>query len=585
MTIRAHRWQVIGATTAVACGLAAGCAKPLERHTQEALRRQLIESHRAYLSATAAAPVIEMRRAASEVEEELVKEGRIGELDEMSGPGAYQQQKLDLGGDLMNVAESPKVTMTLKQAIQLAVQSNLDLQVARMRPAIADAQLVQAEAVFDAVLYTNFDWNKLDTPNPAGPIAGLSGDRMEDTWNLATGVRKPLTTGGTVFAQTGLSRVDEVPSVFAVNKFYRPDITLGIEQPLLRNFGTDVNRSEINLARNAATAERENLRDALLQTALNTEAAYWSLVFARQQLLIQLRLLDRTIEDRERLVSRREFDAAPVQITEASSFVELRRSDVLRARQALRTASDNLKRLIQSKDLPVAGEELILPADRPADAPLTYSLLDAVTTALQNRPELKVALLAIDDASIRQRVADNQRLPLLNLAFSTRVNGVAPDIDDAYERLTEVDYVDYILGVQFEQAIGNRAAEAAYRQRQLERRAAVLDYQRQARDVVFDIKDALRQLMTTYELIGATRAARRAAADNLRAIQAQEDAGFQLTPEFINLKLQSQERLASAEIQEASALTDYNTAVATFFRTAGTLLQRNNIQFSDAPTD
>jgi outer membrane protein len=568
-----------------ACVAISGCAKPLLSESQDVLRRQLIESHRAYLQATAAGPVIQMDRRPSEVEEELVREGRISELDEMSGPGAYVDLQIDLGSDLMGRDDTARVAMTLKQAIQLAVQNNLDLQVARMRPAIADTQLTQAQAAFDAVLYSNFEWTNLDTPNPGGVIPGLSSDRRENTWNLATGIRKPLTTGGVVFAQTGLRRIDEDPSVFAVRKFYRPDVTLGLEQPLLRNFGTDVNRSEINIARNAAAAERENLRDALLQTALNAETAYWTLVFTRQQLLVQLRLLDRTIADRDKLVSRRDFDAAPVQITEASSFVELRRSDVLRARQAVRTASDNLKRLIQSEDLPVAGEELIIPADRPADASLSYSLLDAVTTALQNRPELKVALLAIDDASIRQRVADNQRLPVLNLAFNTRFSGVGEDLGDAYDQLSDVNYIDYILGFEFEQPIGNRAAEAAFRQRQLERRSAVLDYQRQARDVVFEIKDTLRQLMTTYELIGATRAARRAAADNLRAIQAQEDVGVELNPSFINLKLQSQERLASAEIQEAQALVDYNIAVANFYRTTGMLLQRNNILISDQPSE
>lgn len=562
-----------------------GCSKPLERESQDALRRQLIESHRSYLEATAAGPVIEVTRRPSEVEEELVREGRIGQLDEISGPGAYRDAKLDLGTNLLGEDAVAKVTMSLQQAIQLAVKNNLDLQIARLRPAIADTQLTQAEAVFDAVLFTNFDWNKLDTPNPGGTVPGLVGDRQEDTWNLTTGVRKPLTSGGTVFAQTGLSRIDENPSVFAVDKFYRPDIAIGIEQPLLRNFGADVNRSEIFLARNAAATERHNLHDALLQTALNTETAYWNLVFARQQLLIQLRLLERTIQDRDRLISRREFDAAPVQITEASSFVELRRSDVLRARQAVRTASDNLKRLIESKDLPIAGEELILPADPPVDAPLTFSLLDAVTSSLQYRPELQSALLSIDDASIRMRVADNQRLPVLNLAFTARMNGADADRGESYDQLTDADYIDYVLGVQFEQAIGNRAAEGAFRQRQLERRAAVVDYQRQARDVVFEVKEAMRDLATSYELIGATRAARRAAADNLRAIEAQEDAGVALTPEFINLKLQSQERLAGAEIQEASALTDYNTAVATFYRTLGTLLERNNIQMSDSPTE
>ena len=76
--------------------------------------------------------------------------------------------------------------------------------------------------------------------------------------------------------------------------------------------------------------------------------------------------------------------------------------------------------------------------------------------------------------------------------------------------------------------------------------------------------------------------ARRAASDNLRAIEEQERAGAGLTPEFLlDLKLSSQSRVADAETQEIKALTDYNTAVANFLHAQGTLLKQNGITFED----
>jgi len=119
------------------------------------------------------------------------------------------------------------------------------------------------------------------------------------------------------------------------------------------------------------------------------------------------------------------------------------------------------------------------------------------------------------------------------------------------------------------------------RQRRLERQSSVLAYQRQAQDIVREIKNALREVHTSYELIGSTRAARRAAADHLRAIEAQQDAGMALTPEFLDLKLRAQSRVADAEIQELDALTGYNNAVTALHRAMGTLLERNGINFSD----
>ena len=101
---------------------------------------------------------------------------------------------------------------------------------------------------------------------------------------------------------------------------------------------------------------------------------------------------------------------------------------------------------------------------------------------------------------------------------------------------------------------------------------------------MLDVKVALRNMQTSYELIGATRAARRAAADNLRAIEVQEASGVALTPQFlINQKLSTQERLADAEVQEASALSDYHNAIAALYQSAGTLLERNHIEFRIEP--
>jgi outer membrane protein len=85
-------------------------------------------------------------------------------------------------------------------------------------------------------------------------------------------------------------------------------------------------------------------------------------------------------------------------------------------------------------------------------------------------------------------------------------------------------------------------------------------------------------------LIGATRAARRAAADNLRNLEVKERSGQALTPEFIDQKLRSQDRVADAEMQEIQALTQYNASIAKLYQTMGTLLEHNKIELKPDPT-
>jgi hypothetical protein len=51
-----------------------------------------------------------------------------------------------------------------------------------------------------------------------------------------------------------------------------------------------------------------------------------------------------------------------------------------------------------------------------------------------------------------------------------------------------------------------------------------------------------------------------------------------LTPEFLALKFQRQDGLASAQVREVKALVDYNTSIAQLFRSMGIGLQMNRIE-------
>lgn len=567
--------------TAVAL-IGASCTGPLERSAEEELREQLLSTSRSYIQAVQGGPQIELSREPSDVEAQLTDQRRA-ELDSLSGPASYVQEPLELGNDLMGEAETRSITLSLQQAVRIAVENNLKVQEARLRPAISQARLTQAQAVFDAVYFAELNLHKLDTPQPAlvAGIGRLGPPSLTDDRSLNTGIRKPLTTGGQVTVSTGFSRNSSTPTVFAEDPHYEANALVSLSQPLLRNFGSDVNRAQILLSQNARRSSLEELRDNLLTTVNDVEKAYWDLVFTRQQLLVALRQLERAIETRRPLLERREFDVSPVQLTQANATVEERRAEVIRLRQQVRTQSDQLKQLLHSPELPLSDEVMIQPADLPTDLPVQFNLLDAVTTALQRRPELQQALLTIHDASIRQRVADNQRLPLLNLAATTRFNGVGSNIGESYDTVGEGDFIDYILSAQFEAPIGNRAAQALYREQQIARETSVIQYQAAAERAVLEVKQALRSLISTYELIGATRAARRAAADNLRALEEQEKAGQALTPEFLDLKFRRQDSLAEAETAEARALTDYNTAIAAMYRATGTLLERCGIELAD----
>lgn len=620
-----------------------GCLSPLDRTLEQELHEQLVLSQQSYRKAVAEGPVIEISRSPSEVEDYLKKPLEDGTrpidiADKIGGFGAYDDETLELGKDLMGggasidvylkrhrmkkeieliqrkakgerrgisdaekeeiqtkeaaiqklsaeikAKETPTYAMSLQRVTELVAKNNLDIRLAKIIPAISQTQVTQAEAVFDAVYFANLNISATDQPQPPTVALAVFGNTQQNTRGLQTGIRKTLSTGGQVSISTEFNRQNRDPSFFIVNTFYESNVLLTLTQPLLRNFGSDVTRSQIALAQNAKRESVQDVRERMIQVLAASEQIYWQLVQAQQQLMIQTRLWKVANDERVRLAKRLGFDVTPSTFSEILSREELRRSDMIRARQDVRVASDALKQLLYSKDVPLSGETLLVPLDSPIDMAMKYSILDSITSALANRPELRRARLEIKDSSIRQRVAQNQTLPQLDLTLTSRFNGVSTtSIADAYDFLGDGEFIDYILGIQFEVPIGNRGPEAFLRQRQLERKATVINYRRLAQTAVREVKDSMRTVATSFELIGATRAARRAAAENVRTLLVKEDAGEPLNENFIDLKLRRQETLAQAEIQEVQALTDYNIAIARYYQALGTLLERNGIEFDES---
>ena len=548
------------------------------------MRERLHQSNAAYRGAIANATTLKTQRPANQVEVNLTPE-RLKQLEEFSGASSYRDYEPDLGADLLGRMDEPRVPITLAAAIRIAVEHNIDAQQVRLGPAIRETQITQAEAAFDAEFFADLSFQKLDTPRPRTPGATSPfGSTVASNTQYQTGIRKALQTGGQVSISTTIERTDEVPSFFADPTFYSTNIAVTVAQPLLRGFGTDVNRAAIELSRSGKRQGEEDVRQVLLDLNEAIEQSYWNLVFSYYQLKVQERLASRTEADKKIISERMGHDATEADLAEANSFAAQRSANVIRAMQSVREASDALKRLMNHPDLPLTGETLIEPADQPLDLAVEYNVLESITQALHGRPDVRQALMAIEDASIRQRVADNQRLPMLDVSATIRYNGVGEKAHWSYDNTIQGEFIDYIISAQFTAPLGNRERNAIYYQRLLERQAAVVGYQRTVQDAVQEVKNALRDVSVQYQLIEYERAGRIAAAENLRSLDVQQEFGAQLTPAFIDLKFRRQDALASAELREFQALVSYNLAIARYYRTVGKLLERNGVIYHGSPS-
>jgi outer membrane protein TolC len=478
----------------------------------------------------------------------------------------------------------PILRMTLQELVHRAVANSLDVKVASYNPGIDATRVTEAEARFDPSFFANATYEDRNRPSAYEVIPGTSTfDTIdsEDIGTFSTGIQQQLENGGTVsLGET--STIDHInhittPGSVSPNPYWLNELNLQFNQPLLQGFGSDVNRARIVISRNQQKISLLDFRKQLEQTLDNIEKDYWQLCEAQREVEIDESLLNETIHTADILLNRIGQDVTRVQLSQANASVETRQATLIRARAHVRDLSDDLKRQMNDPELPISGGTLILPADKPIEQPLNFDKDDQIRSGLENRFELGQQQFKIDSAGQQLLVAKNLLQPQLNLVGSVGFDGLGEAFGQAFDRQIEFDHLELSLGVQLSVPIGNRAARAAYVRAQLQQEQAIDSYRAAIEQVTLDVSEALREVNTSWDELVQYRKGTFAQHDVLMALNQREEGGEALTPTFVQLKLDTQERLADARRSENTALAAYNVAIYKLEEAKGTLLRYNNV--------
>jgi len=179
----------------VSCAAIAACSSsPFEERTLDELRASVVESVQRELRPLGDKPAWKTPVGSASATSFL--DERLDELNAMGGPTSYEHPdpvlSVDIEEDLTdeelkslrgaeaelfkfgeNLLGEPTSTfrLSLQQAITSAVSNNLDVQSARLDPAISEAQVANAESVFDWVFFGSYDFARTDQVQ-ATPIVG-----------------------------------------------------------------------------------------------------------------------------------------------------------------------------------------------------------------------------------------------------------------------------------------------------------------------------------------------------------------------------------------------------------------------------
>ena len=474
---------------------------------------------------------------------------------------------------LQSALRPARLELSLAGCIRRALDHNLSLKIDGYNPAISVTQIVEAEAVFDAVYFLEANYLRQDTP-----VASELQGAMLDRRSLETGFRKLLAAGTQVRTSYVVNRTFTDLAFVTLNPAYDNDLVFEVRQPLLRGFGIDFNRTNVNAAKFDRDAKQQRFRRQVRDVLVNVERTYWDLMQAKVDLTIQVDLALETADILVRFILRGDYDAMPIQIERIKSTLSMRIAEFVRLRDRVKEVEDTLKNLLNDPELGLATDVELIPTDVPLLSSVLTDPEAANRSALKNRSEIKEARLGARSARLQIHAARNQALPLLDLSVRMTENGLGQDADRAFDELTKNDFVDWFVGLSLEIPLGNREAKAKLRRAKLQYYQAVAAVKKAQEDIIFDVRKAQRDMGTAYEQIAPTREGIVSARKNIDALWVRATT---MSPDFLDLLLNSLSALATNRRGFFQAVAAYNTSIANLERAKGTLLKYNNVGISE----
>jgi outer membrane protein len=463
-----------------------------------------------------------------------------------------------------------------------ALRHSAQVRVISDTPLIQQTAITVAAADFDVRQFLETRW--LDTSEPIGNLltAGAGRSRYLDrNWTTAGGLRKRTEYGGQYELAQRFGMQETNSQFFVPGQQGTSQLALSFTQPLLRGAGFAYNTSTIVLAEIDADAAMDEFSRQLQQYLVDVYQAYWVLYLERTALLQRQELYREGEKILKYLEDLHDVDALQSQILNARARVARRRADVIRSQQAVRNAEAQIRALVNDPEFVIGHPLELIPRQLPGHDPIHISLNDALTTALQFRPEISQALKSIQAAAVRAEVSEQELLPKLDLILETYVKGLDGRFayDDAFGNQFGTGRPSYSFALQFEMPLGNHAARARLERQRLELRQLTNRMRVAVEELMAEVEVAVRQVDTSYRQMQSMYHSMLASRAELEDLYLR----WKLLPgegEFASIVLQNlldnQERLAETEFGFAQAKVGYNLALIKVKQTQGTLLRIND---------
>jgi outer membrane protein TolC len=426
--------------------------------------------------------------------------------DEVPEPVLANSARLD------RLIRDGKLYLSLKDAIDLALENNLDLAIARYNLPIADTDILRTQA---GGFFRGVNTGVVQgtpgggvggfgagapgagaggtTSGAGGAGAGASG-LVQSTLGAGTAVSSydPAITAtvGVEHQTTPLASLEVygVPSLqlntsqanfsyaqafgtgtsisFEFNNSRQtansPDIFLSpalstmfrfsVQQPLLAGFGFGPNLRYLRIAKNNKKISDIAFKSQIIATVTQIANIYWDLVSAYEQTKVNEQstaFAQQTLEN-----ARKQFQLESIpemDVMRAEAEVSRRDQDLTVARTGLELQETLMKNAVtRSLDDPVLEAMPVIPTDRSEESlpEAVHSNQDQTASAFQSRPELAESDIDLANRRISRQAARNALLPSLSLIGFWGSSGLAGPLNPVCVGCTSTAPLDFAGALQ-----------------------------------------------------------------------------------------------------------------------------------------
>jgi outer membrane protein len=470
--------------------------------------------------------------------------------------------------------------LTVDEAVRLALENNLGVQVARIDPQIEDLGVAQAQAAWFPTFTSTLQGASVDTPNASFLSGALGPKTTDERLSTNVGVVQMLPWGGSYSAGWDSLRATTTNIFTNFSPQIRSSLALSYRQPLLRGFSIDTPRQQLQVSQKNREVADVTLRQSIAVTARAVQHAYWDLAFAIASLQVHQQSLDLARNWLRETRARVEIGTtAPIDIVEAEAEVALREEAVIVSEAQIATVEDALRALVYDPAAAGFWTLRIEPATPPLFKAMPVDVDAAVRAALASRTDLQRTQKSIETEDINLRYFRNQTLPDVTASIDYGLTGLGgtqflrgagfpgPVIGHTQRGFADVlgdlfanDFPSWTASLTVSYPIGPTPQDAGLARARLQYLQSQTQLRNQQLQAATEVREAARQLLTNQKRVETTRVSRQLAERRLEAEERKFAAGTS-TSFFV---FQAQRDLAQARNNELRATLDYNRSVVDF---------------------